>query len=84
LPAFFRALSFTVRLQRPLFSHSHPSSLSSYLSHALSFYLFGFCSFFFFLNSVFIPFFGTSQNTIYEEIKSRLKSENVLLLFGAE
>jgi len=35
----------------------------------------------------FIPFFGTnltSQHFIYEEIKSSLKSGNVLLLFGAE
>jgi len=45
--------------------------------------------FFFFLTSVFILFFFfgtnlTSQNSICEEIKNRLNSGNVLLLFVAE
>jgi hypothetical protein len=34
-----------------------------------------------------LKYFGiiqTNQNSIYEQIKSRLKSENALLLFGAD
>jgi hypothetical protein len=86
LPAFFCSLSSTARLQHPLFSHSHLSSIVVLSLPCFIFLSFWF-SFFLFLPVFWFLFFGTtftSQNSIYEEIKSRLKLVNVLLLFDAE